>query len=276
MILRIWTKLSTSVRVRDRLCKVTQYSCQMLLGFYVAKMTKETTDMLSLTKYTCSTSRKAFWMFKSLNHLQLMVDMLDCQKLTFKNKDLGLYLIEVFEQFYFILYHWWEAAVFLARCKILDPSQEAAVGRHTNNAWFISDLLGWLATFIKLVRQVNTIYKKYRKLSREQMARVDTGSTMPSTTMVSSPEGETRLEVAPYKAVLNDGSLMVPLFDKCIEITISSLECTVSADFVDIWKKLSGAGLGDGYLGLCGASSSSLMILHTIIKLSREYEEPSK
>ena len=192
MILRIWTKLSTSVRVRDRLCKVTQYSCQMLLGFYVAKMTKETTDMLSLTKYTCSTSRKAFWMFKSLNHLQLMVDMLDCQKLTFKNKDLGLYLIEVFEQFYFILYHWWEAAVFLARCKILDPSQEAAVGRHTNNAWFISDLLGWLATFIKLVRQVNTIYKKYRKLSREQMARVDTGSTMPSTTMVSSPEGETR------------------------------------------------------------------------------------
>ena len=40
LILRIWTKLSTHVRMRDRSIKILQYGSQMLLGFYAAQFSK--------------------------------------------------------------------------------------------------------------------------------------------------------------------------------------------------------------------------------------------
>jgi hypothetical protein len=39
-ILKIWTKLSTHVRFRDRSVKVLQYGCQMLLGYYGSQFSK--------------------------------------------------------------------------------------------------------------------------------------------------------------------------------------------------------------------------------------------
>jgi hypothetical protein len=39
-VLRVWTKLSTHVRVRDRSVKILQYGCQMLLGYYGTKFSK--------------------------------------------------------------------------------------------------------------------------------------------------------------------------------------------------------------------------------------------
>ena len=39
--LDIWTKIASNVRLRDRIVKVIQYGCQMLIGYYGAKMSEE-------------------------------------------------------------------------------------------------------------------------------------------------------------------------------------------------------------------------------------------
>jgi hypothetical protein len=269
-------KLSTNVKIRDRSCKIVQYSCQMLLGFYATKMSKDTRDMLCLTKYTTSTARKAFWMFKSLNHLQILVDLIDSKKLSVKYEDLGLHLIELVEQFYYILYHWWETLVYLARCKIIDPSQEDAVNRQLCDSWFISDVFGLAAAFIKIVKQVNHVYKRYRQLSLEHTALVENGKIVSSTGMVISPEGQRGFVVAPYKAILTDRSLMAPMVDKSFDLIIAGFEAAVSADFCNLWKTLTGAGMGDGYVGFCGAASSVLLIIQTTNQYARDYEHDGK
>lgn len=65
MCLNIASKISNDYRVHDRLVKVLQYSCT-ILACHGVKHAKD-------TRYILSTARKAFYLFRSVCHLQNVI-----------------------------------------------------------------------------------------------------------------------------------------------------------------------------------------------------------
>lgn len=272
-VLKIWMKLSTHARMRDRSMKVLQYGCQMLMGFYASRISESTREMLALSRKTASTCRKGFWLFKSINHVESLVKFLDAGLTS--NGQLGLaeYALNIIEQIYLIIYHYYETIVYLARTKMIAPENEEAVEVGLNNSWFISDLVGLLLQLIYLAKHLHKIYLKYLDLAKEcnaieypansNKSRVGEIGGVP-------PVGKQTTKVTPYKVILADRELMTLLFDKTLSCTIASLETLVSADFINIWKRVVGANLGDGIVGLSGTCSSLMILLQAVIKGYRE------
>ena len=245
-VLRIWTKVAKDIKCRDRSMKTIQYSALMLLGWYGEQYTKDTVAILTLTRYTASTCRKGFWMFKCINHLQMLVDMIDSKQHSLSNPDLGLYLIELLEQFYYILYHWWETLVYLARSRLIDPSNEKAVDVQLCQTWFISDAFSMWAACIRLGRQINKIYTRYIELTREQLqiedctpvpeangvvmnghnghitTEVNGSSSTPIVSISTNTAVYSKPLISPYQLILRDRTLMRPLFDQSLNTVIVS------------------------------------------------------
>ena len=63
--LHIASNISNDFRSRDRMLKILQYSCTVL-ALHGVKRAKD-------ARYTLSTARKAFWLFRSVCHLQDLV-----------------------------------------------------------------------------------------------------------------------------------------------------------------------------------------------------------
>lgn len=130
--------------MRDRSVKAVQYGCLMLIGFYGDQMSAEMLECLQLMRRTTSTSRKAFWLLKSINHLHsaslLVPQLIDC------SGDVLCKGFQLLEQVCLVMYFVLENLVFLCRVRIsLGQGTEADLEDATNWSWFAGDLAGFLA-----------------------------------------------------------------------------------------------------------------------------------
>ena len=160
-LLAIWSKMSTQLFVRDRILKILQYGCQMLLGFYATKMTNENIECLRALKYTTSTSRKAFWLLKSVNHFSFLVDMVESYDYA---ADIGFVnFLDVIEQAALVLYYWYENLVFFSRTKVVTYSEDT-VDWWGNSIWFLEDFVCFIAQLIRTFVRFRTLIDKKKSL----------------------------------------------------------------------------------------------------------------
>lgn len=160
-VLSIWTKLATHIRMRDRSVKILQYGCQMLLGFYATKFSSEIVEALQLTKAAASTSRKAFWLLKSVNHIGVLIDMLETYDYA---EDEGFAVFfDILEQVSLIIYYWYENLVFLSRTKLIS-TPESSLDRWGNPSWFFEDFTCFIAAFIRTVLNFRKLRSKENNL----------------------------------------------------------------------------------------------------------------
>ncbi len=67
--LDIWTGLSTSYGARDKLLKTIQYACQFLLWYHRKTLTDSGKTRLNSAKLGAAMGRKAFRLFRTINHV---------------------------------------------------------------------------------------------------------------------------------------------------------------------------------------------------------------
>lgn len=163
-ILKIWTKLATHIRMRDRSVKIFQYGSQMLLGFYSSQMSALMVESLSLTRRTASTSRKAFWMMKSINHVGTIIDMVEgydwLQDEGYAN------FLDIVEQIALVVYYWYETLVFFTRVKLVSFTEQSIDG-WGNMSWFLEDLVCLVASLIRTfvhLKKMNALQLKVPEL----------------------------------------------------------------------------------------------------------------
>ena len=143
--LEIWTKIATNTRLRDRMVKVMQYGCQMLIGYYGSKMSEDLLLGLKTTRRTASTARKAFWLLKSVNHISSITTMLNDNIL---DKPLVVQL-DFIEQIFLVLYYLYENQIFLARCNLFNFNEDD-LDWGCNVTWFVGDVAFLLSSGLRL------------------------------------------------------------------------------------------------------------------------------
>lgn len=163
-ILKIWTKLATHIRMRDRSVKIFQYGSQMLLGFYSSQMSAMMVQSLSLTRRTASTSRKAFWMMKSINHVGTIIDMVEGYNWSLDEGYANF--LDIVEQIALVVYYWYETLVFFTRVKLVSFTEESIDG-WGNMSWFLEDLVCLVASLIRTflhLKKMNELQVKVPEL----------------------------------------------------------------------------------------------------------------
>lgn len=143
-ILDTWSGTANQLRMRDRSVKVLQYGCQMLLGFYGKKFSNDMQQALALFRRTASTSRKAFWLLKSVNHITNAIHM--AQKIMFEFS--WVLFFDLMEQVFLALYYVMENIVFFIRVKMISWSEDD-VDFGVNWTWFIGDFFCVAAALLR-------------------------------------------------------------------------------------------------------------------------------
>ncbi len=107
---------------------------------------------LKLTRRLGSNARKAFWLLKSFNHLAISVKLIEqqiksCDELTLN------FLMNILEQLSLVVYFAYENLVLLSRTQLMGASmwKEDQMDKVGNIAWLISDIAGFVSTFLHVV-----------------------------------------------------------------------------------------------------------------------------
>jgi len=107
---------------------------------------QEVYEGLRVTRSMASSSRKAFWLLKSLNHVQSLIYMVENYE--HATDECYVELMDILEQFFLILYYFYENLVFIARTKLVSFT-ENSMDEWGDMVWFLEDLMGFLAAFLK-------------------------------------------------------------------------------------------------------------------------------
>ena len=185
-LLAIWTTIATNTRLRDRMVKVIQYGSQMLIGYYGAKMSEELLLGVKTTRRSASTARKAFWLLKSINHINSIVTMVDDGIL---HQPLAVQL-DFIEQISLVFYYLYENGIFFARCNMFGIDEDD-LDWGCNVTWFIGDVAFFLSSGLrlhtnvverkKLIEQIVEIDKHRRAItSANSVSNSPQGSRSPS------------------------------------------------------------------------------------------------
>lgn len=119
-------------------------------------------ECLKLTQRTASTSRKAFWLFKSINHVSTAIELIETYSYA---ADEGLAdFIDILEQLAVIVYYWYENLVFFCRTKMVGFT-ESDIDGWGNWSWFLEDFTGFLACIIRSVLTMRRIRDKQGSLT---------------------------------------------------------------------------------------------------------------
>lgn len=135
-LLGFYSRLSGNLRVRDRSVKIIQYGCQMLLAVYGAQLNEGLSHSLILLRQTASTSRKAFWLLRSVEHMYRCLLLIS--SLRGPGPHLETYL-SLWEHVSLAAYFLVENLIFLSRMRLISTS-ENALGRWADLAWLSSDI----------------------------------------------------------------------------------------------------------------------------------------
>eukprot|EP01032_Pedospumella_encystans_P026059 gene26059-29433_t len=263
--LQIWNRLSTHVRVRDRSIKVLQYGCQMLIGFYGKQLTKEMYEGLRVTRSMASTSRKAFWLLKSLNHVESLIYMVEHYE--HATDECYVELMDILEQFFLILYYFYENLVFIARTKLVSFTEDS-MDEWGDMVWFLEDLMGFLAAFLKsYVCHKRLRIKERLLLCCEESAPAPGGGMDPLHESYKNEVavGTDRL----YDARKELEILRTKYSDSVLSVAIALLELGASAEAINLFKNVLGVAIGDTGMGMCGVASSVLILYEATINAMR-------
>ncbi len=159
-LIKIWAQISNNVRIRDRTVKAIQYGCQMLMGYYGQQLKEDLLQSLKITRRTASTSRKAFWLLKSINHMCTFVDLLSELNQVFTVTR----LLDLLEQFFLILYYFFENIVFLIRVSVVTHITEDHLDDYVNWTNFFGDVAGILSVFIHFIHKISSWFTLKQRL----------------------------------------------------------------------------------------------------------------
>lgn len=149
-ILRLWAQTLNQIRIRDRTVKAIQYGCQMVMGYYGSKLKEDVSKMLSVARRTASTSRRAFWLLKSVNHIGTFIEMImDLQNCFTLPK-----FLDLLEQFFLIIYYFFENITFLIRVNAFTSITENYIEDYINWSGFGGDLACFLSVFVSYVQKL--------------------------------------------------------------------------------------------------------------------------
>ena len=162
-ILDIISALSNTMRARDRSVKIIQYGSQMLVGFYSSKFTMETVTALKATRRSASTSRKAFWLLKSFNHITVITKTMASYNFADDNNFVNGF--DLIEQFALVVYFWYENLVFLARHNLVSFGEEV-LEFPCNLSWFVGDAACFCSTTIRFYSKLRDLIQARTELQR--------------------------------------------------------------------------------------------------------------
>jgi hypothetical protein len=168
--LRLFSFLSKNMRVRDRVVKVVQYGCQMMMGYYGTMLSEEMLFGLKTTRRTASTSRKAFWLLKWIHHIN------ETKKLTVADlvsRDVSLpRRFDILQQLSWVVYFYYENLIFLARTKLFG-FEESKLDYMTNLSWLVGDTACFLADLTRLYLNQRRCYQCKSYIESTTGCRID-------------------------------------------------------------------------------------------------------
>jgi hypothetical protein len=253
-LLKIWTKLALNMRMRDRMVKVIQYGCQMILGYYAMRLSHPIQQGLAETRRFASNARKAFWLLKSFNHLDTCFQM-------FENGVLQTeYIADKFdflEQISLMAYFFSENLIFFIRSKIL-PMKEESIDGWSNLTWFLADLSAFVSSCLRLHHNHQLLLESRNSIAYNQ-------DIMPyqPTFSISTKSG-------PSVLVENTQNLKDKEFQLLLCTAINMFELGVSCHYMKIYKQIFGKDISEGHVGLMGVVSSMLILYEGYISVSKE------
>ena len=124
-------------------------------------------ECLRLTKSAASTSRKAFWLLKSVNHVHTVIDLIEHYSLA--NDEGYANFLDILEQLCLIVYYWYENLVFLARTKLVSFTEQSMDG-WGNMCWFAEDFTCFLAALVRTVLCSRKIMEKQGRIRNSSFA----------------------------------------------------------------------------------------------------------
>ena len=236
-VLKIWTKVMTHVRLRDRSIKILQYGSQMLLGYYSMNLSYNMRARLTQLRGQSSTARKAFWLLKSINQIDELMRMIKDGYLSSESSLTDR--LDFVENLFLIAYYWTETQVYFARANNMFGLNEDKIDLAVNWTWFGGDMIFFLSQLLKL--------RKHTAEREALSVRIKNASE-------STPE-----ETLALREERDKKDALSPRFRNAFFISI--LELVVSFRYVGGYKWiLGGNDMGDGLCGLCGVASSSLIL----------------
>lgn len=297
--LHLWTKMALNVRMRDRSVKVLQYGCQMLIHYYGSQLQEATLKSLSLLRRASSSSRKAFWLLKSLNHLNSIVQMVEGGVLD-ADKSLPEKL-DFIEHVFLVLYYWYESEIYFARADLFGLDEDV-IDPWCNWTWFGGDM----AYFLSCVLRLNTHIKARAKLANRILsASAYDGDTKDGDLCMVLPSNSEGLQeplltysisqVKSDNLGLRESGISVlagsdkegrvgeklsmlralqlmdkETFDKQLALAISILELGVSLHYIDFYKYVFHCHISEAYVGAMGVGSSVLILYEGLLGYRRE------
>ena len=124
----------------------TDSVCHNSLSLCAHVFIQEMSNGLKVTRSIASTSRKAFWLLKSFNHVEAVIHLIE----TYEHSTDECYadLMDILEQLFLILYYIYENLVFVARTKLVS-FQDDAFDEWGDVTWFLEDFAGFIAALLR-------------------------------------------------------------------------------------------------------------------------------
>jgi len=240
-VLRIWTTVMSNVRMRDRTVKILQYGSQMLLGYWGAAMSRHGQEALGLLQRSSSSSRKAFWILKSITNMGTA--MQQWEKGYFSAASTVVQKLDAIENLFLIWYYWCETKTYFARAKLFGL-KEKAIDYYTNLSWALGDTAFFAAAALRLVENSSR-----RRELEDLITR--------------------RMHVSAAEAVnaLKDELECLQTSKRRLQsnFAIGILELAVSLEYAGFYRFLTGHNLYKTYIGACGVCSSALIIHNGVL-----------
>jgi len=289
-ILSLWTSLANHVRMRDRSVKVLQYGCQMLMGYYAGSLSDSSRDSLAKLRRASSSSRKAFWLLKSLNHVGSVVSMVESGVGTRWESELEDQL-DFIEQLFLIFYYWYESQIYFARAGLFGLDEDV-IDPWCNGTWLGGDLAFFFSCLLRS--------RKHKALLDEKVALLASlssscGNSGESSSSSSSSSGSSSISRYSSSSMGSGGGsagggdvvskineeealalteeieqLHSKTFDMQLSLAIAVLELGVSLHYCYVYKWFLKEDISEGHVGLMGVCSSTLILYEGLLKFRRE------
>lgn len=241
-VLQIWMTVMSNVRMRDRSVKILQYGSQMLIGFWGAALSRHAKEGLSLLQRSSSTSRKAFWVLKSISNIGIAMKQVEDGY--FNLESTLVQKLDAIENIFLMWYYWCETKVFFARSRMFDL-QEKAIDYSMNLSWALGDTAGFFAAAIRLRNHLGRCADVKNELSQARPG-------------VDVSEQRERLQYELVNLQSCTGRLQS-------NVAIGVMELAVSAEYAGLFRFLTGKRLSGTYIGAFGVCSSALTLYNGIM-----------
>jgi hypothetical protein len=299
--LRLFCAMMMQLRLRDRLVKVIQYGCQMIIGYWgqriremeelqrrmavaavvpavivgggattsaatpSAAVSESLVTRLALLRRTASTSRKAFWLLKFMNNLMEINNAVGIY-LFDKEKTLStVQVVDTIEHVFLSMYYYYESLIFFARCKMFGL-EESKLEFMCNLSWFAGDVSYMISSSMRLLDRRREYHEGLRldslKLTGQGHGH-GWGIFYKPAEVTASICNTSTLDFVDVKLLRRN------LFDAYLSVAIALLELGVSVHYMDIYKYLLGRHISEGHVGLMGVCSSALILFEGYLKQDR-------